>query len=436
MRKAGLVVWAIVFVLAGTWYGLRTGELPVRTVVAGDTALHVPECGHDWDDSVAVDIIRDIIDVPEFHDCQRLVEKVGDRYQYTALAAVFARSTLGALVDTLGAVQVTSSGGLGGTTTRDSAGLPVPVEVSPATAAAAAVVYADAPYDRLGIEKGLNCLYVWRYQTGTPPVTAWEARMVPKGTDLTCPTLQRTLLPNGKDLEVKSFTSVPGFPDADDYPDVARWDWDAEHDGQYIGIKCGAAWCEVGDKGFTPSLPMPDVEKANPKYARVLAIKGWHDRQMLAKREGAGLVPSGVEGIIWPDPELGDRGNDDYEDWVPSANVVLQAPDTDDEVVDTYKEKYNFERTSFSKPVRMEIRRFKQENAGDGTPKPDVWTVNVKRHRWLFLHDHKKRDLEYRSVGAGFTPNYKVPGVARWRWLTNDEGSWTRCSEGCCEMSF
>jgi hypothetical protein len=298
------------------------------------------------------------------------------------------------------------------------------------------VVYADTSYSRLGIEKGLNCLYVWTYQTTIPSATVWGARMVPKGTARTCPDTTVPLLPSGKDLEVKNFTPVGSYADPEDYPDVARWDWDATNDGQYIGIKCGAAWCEVGEKGFTPSLPMPGVDEAKSQYTRVLAIKGWHDRQMLARLEGGKLVPSGVEGIIWPDSGLRGREEGAYQGWVQSANVVLQARDAEDEVVDTYKRKYNFERTSFAKPVQMDIRRFPQAPAADGTPIPDVWTVNVKRHVWLFLKDHEKRDLVFRPVGSDFTSAYKIPGVARWRWLDYDEGSWTRCSEGCCEMSF
>lgn len=419
-----LVGAAVLSLAVMAYYLVRVRELPVRVVSGGGSVLHVPECGHEWDDTVKVDIIRDIINVPEFHDCQRLVEKDGQGgYKYTVLAAVFASSTLGGLIDALGPIAVTSAGGSGGSITGDSAGVPVVRVVPAATAVAAAVVYSEGAYGRLGIEQGLNCLYVWRYQTGTPPIEAWGARMVPRGAELTCPVLTRDNLLPGLDLEVKSFTSVPGYTSPSDYPDVARWDWDAAHDGQYIGIKCGAAWCEVGEKGFTPSEPMQGVDEAKDRFKRVLAIKGWHDRQMLAKGEGTSLVPSGVEGIIWPDPDLGSAV--DYSKWVPSANVVLRAAATEDAVVDKYLDRYNFERTGFAHPVEMEVRN-----------KGDQWTAKLRRHLVWGIKDQRMRRLKYRPVEATFAATYKVPGVARWRWLTDDEGSWTRCTEGCCEMSF
>jgi hypothetical protein len=38
--------------------------------------------------------------------------------------------------------------------------------------------------------------------------------------------------------------------DDKDIPPVARWDYDTANHQQYIGLRCGGEWCEVGHSGF------------------------------------------------------------------------------------------------------------------------------------------------------------------------------------------
>ncbi len=116
-------------------------------------------------------------------------------------------------------------------------------------AMAAAEIVADADYDPLGIERGFNCLYVF-----LPDHFDWHALMVPTGeveqdcseVVLNPEELQGQRLVVGTTGEGHNFTH-------DDFPKVARWDWDSIRTQQYIGLKCGATWCEVGEEDFVPS---------------------------------------------------------------------------------------------------------------------------------------------------------------------------------------
>jgi len=394
-----------------------------------------PECGgHDWDTTVPVEQVKDIVDVPEFHDCQRFVVKDGATYKYDKMFAIFVAQTIGGLEQRLGPVQTLPVVPQGGTSTTT-------VTVPPAGNTAAvppennliagmvAVVYAEGPYGPLGIEAGLNCLYVWRFIRLTAPpqqTETWSARMVPKGNATSCPDGTVGTIGSGKDLKVLR-TQVPGFTNDSDYPPVTKWDWDAAHDKQYVGIKCGAAWCEIYDDALTPSPSLPVGDNDGLDVRRVRLIKGWYDQQFVATFDADhNPVPSRLLATIVPDPKLGQKNDNDFKNhWVHVADISLDAPNSENAVVESYTKKFNFVRTSIEKPVTLEIK---------WTPGQEFWKARIKRPGvtgWLSLK-HKNVKRHTSSTGGS---QYDPPGVARWRWMTTDEGTWTRCTVGCCEMS-
>lgn len=410
-----------------------------------------PECGHDWPDSIKVVQVKDIINIPEFHDCQRFVVKAGATYKYDSTFAIFVSQTISSLGTRLAtpktlaqlvaipAVRTRSSGtsttvpqqpgptvlNTGTNASADSAGN--------ATAAMVAVVYADGPYSVLGIATGLNCLYVWRYLKSTSSSDElWFARMVQMGTTATsCPDVtvatMRAMGP-GKDLNV-SRVKVAGFTNAADYPPVTRWDWDSAHDKQYIGVACDVAWCEIYDGQLTSSPPLP-VSSSDPvEVRRVRSIKGWYDQQFLATFDASGKpVPSRIMGTIVPDPNLGNLNDDsifEQHGWVHVADISLDAPDAEKAAVQKYTNKFNFVKTPITDPITLELKH---------KPSAPMWEARIKRPGlagWLTL---KYKNVMRRAVGAS-PGTYPVPGVARWRWMKTDEGSWVRCTYGCCEMS-
>src|SRR5207245_10928283 len=100
-------------------------------------------------------------------------------------------------------------------------------------------------YAPLAIQHYFNCLYFYR------DGSQWRANIVPIGKDET--DCRKPLInPARAGTELKVLPVSPQSNDAA-YPPVARWDWDPAHHEQYIGIKCGVAWCEVGSQQFAPA---------------------------------------------------------------------------------------------------------------------------------------------------------------------------------------
>jgi hypothetical protein len=416
----------VVIVLAVFFVIRRPASEPGMS--AADLVQARVECGHDMGDSVDIEQINEIKDVPEFHDCQRFIVVEGGKARYDALAAIFAAQTLPALETRLGPAVIpamVAPGAPPGTTTTVPSTVLRP-SLANVAAALTAVVYANAPYSPLGIAPGRNCLYVWRYlNPGPSQPEVWTARMVPKGNATTCPDATVGTLEPGTELRVNR-TQVAGFTATTDYPPVARWDWDAKNSLQYIGIGCGAAWCEVYKNVFESSPSLPAAADLPKAVRRVRLIKGWYDQQFLATTDASGkLVPSSVLGTIMPDPALGDFGDDKFStsSYVQVAEVVLSSSIKNDPVIKRYEKKFNFNQATFDHPGAISLK-------GDVTS--DHWKAKVKQRK-IFFDVNKGRNVIRRV--AMLPPGYIVPGVARWRWLKTDEGTWIRCSVGCCEMS-
>src|SRR5437016_4530915 len=180
-----------------------------------------------------------ISNVPEFHDCQQLIQKENG---YLALHAIFASFQLNLLADSLDTLAYTTK----------------------KRAFPAAEIYSSDThgYAPLAIQHYFNCLYFYR------DGSQWRANIVPIGKDETdCSKPLINPARAGTELKV-----LPVSPQSNDaaYPPVARWDWDPAHHEQYIGIKCGVAWCEVGSQQFAPAPaltagPSFDPSPASPR---------------------------------------------------------------------------------------------------------------------------------------------------------------------------
>ena len=102
-------------------------------------------CPHTWvlhDDTLELAVVGPKTNIPEFHDCQRLIKPGGQNYG--ALAAIFrADEALGQRFD-----PAPATGPVGA--------------ISPEDALTAAVIYMiDDSYERLRLARGFNCLYLW-----------------------------------------------------------------------------------------------------------------------------------------------------------------------------------------------------------------------------------------------------------------------------------
>lgn len=385
-------------------------------------------------------VAENITGVPEFHDCQRF-RVLGDKsvvgtassngVSFGSLIAIFAASYLDSLP-----VRVNRL--------RDSS--------SSALSVAAALIYGvDGGYThgRFRIEQEFNCLYMWRGEKAD--TIQWHAKIIPVGSDHSL-CLKPYPVAEHPELDLVVIVDSPReFRKDSAYPRVARWDWDEASKQQYIGIKCGRAWCEIGDPGFTPSSPY--AVGSTGAESQVERIKGWYDEQYLAvKNEAGAVVPSSVKGTIFPAPDLESRTTASYDhNWLPTAYVSLSGG-TPSELA-FLRSRYNFDLLPAGLPLKSMNTMFlchgtrgdcevpmppsgplqPSVNCGldvwpfDGTPLKHWWikTISPAHPATVMFSCVTRRDHKSETPW--------MPGTTRWRWLAQDETTWMLCDVGCCE---
>jgi len=396
-----------------------------------------------------VPLSEPISDIPEYHDCQNFITQ---DLRYDSLYAIFAAFRLHKRLapDTI-------------VVSPDSA--PLPGGRVPAIAAATIFSASRQTYEPLGIHRGFNCLFV--FHPSAADTSAWNATMVPltpPDSDCTRPGIDLT---TGKVLLVRP-SHMPGAG-LKDYPEAARWDWDASSRTQYIGIACRENWCEIGNPaGFTSSPAItavtfdaiPGVSFTGVEPHRVFDIKGWYDRQILARRTPLGLVPSGVLGIVIPNPGLAHilkpwtiatggapvapSSMKPYEDsWINVGATIVSAPykglrpgapnmlyfcygsEISCKIPPVHRTPPQWTPTTYCKTTTSVKKRwfgmlvFQHETVGYGC-------VFVTDH-WLDLQNWKAQHSSDWTI--------ELPATARWHWLiTDDLAGWHGCYQtSCCK---
>jgi hypothetical protein len=368
------------------------------------------------DTITSIPLSEPVVNIPEYHDCQRFIDSSG----YGSVYAIFAAF----LLDTV-------SGG---------------------QAAPVATIYTpDGTYPTLGIAPGFNCLLL--FKAGD----TWNANMVPRGqgkenADCT----SRPPNAAATTLQVKAQPIEGATFDAGDYPPVARWDWDSVNGKQYIGIRCGAEWCEVGATDFVQSEgysgsplsfdPIPGIVVPARATERVQRIKGWYDAQRLA----SGTAPGDVRGLLIPHPALDlinwrDDALDFYKPnpgWVHVAYAIMDG-DYNKWNLKMGKNKISFcygtaAPTSCNVPAgprddgsSMSLTGCK-EDPTDATMR--WWAKTESRTAITYTcvrrMDHLGQINAWKVNHPGVV--VRIAGTARWKFLWNDESTWMSCPTGCC----
>jgi len=361
--------------------------------------------------------------LPEFHDCQRLI----DGRTYGPLVGIWASDRLEQLPALLDSVHTEKGSQTFG------------------VAVAEMFNFNLASYPTLAIQRGFSCLYLNGNSEN------WEARMVWARTDE-----KRCLEPfdftssEGQELRAVPLTLPPGISD-NDIPPVARWDWDTVSNHNYIGVKCGSQWCEIGDPHFASSAKYSRVDpSAGPhgnlirsmtremeKIAsfaplsphlvdRVLEVKGWYDEQHLAIRNSTGqLMSTAFIGTAFPHPALDGIANvGSFEKWVPAAYVVVERD---------YPGKLHL------RPGLNEIsicQGNEPNSCDEAVPlAPLNCPVEEKTgsRRWYARVQLPGEQPEYHCIVRRTHGGLVIPrGTVRWHWSENDETLWVRCEAGCC----
>jgi hypothetical protein len=345
--------------------------------------------------------------IPEFHDCQRLID---DKHSFGPLVGIWVPEYLPTVMDSLPDSQ---------------------------TAIAVAVVHSwDGTYKELDIAQKWNCLYLFRKPGSGNEL---RAKMIPVGSQSDCDGRRPTSDLPPPYLDVTPIVTAGMGPE--DYPAVGRWDRDRHQPKHFIGLTCGAAWCEIskGKHGSSRQYSLKTVTA--PKKRRVFEVKGWYDEQYLAvPAASGGLEPLSFLGTLVPDPDLQDRDLHAFEGiWVPAGTASLEAESAE------YRAKLYISPGSLPNGYDAGANLTKvslcQESGGmkcvfmPASEKPtcggttgqwyarieEVGSVVRYHYKCVTRHDHS---------GLGRT----IPGTARWSWQENDETQWWRCSEGCCTV--
>lgn len=452
-----------------------------------------------------------ITDIPEFHDCQRFIE--ADGKFFGPLHAIFASSVLDSVVSALKWEEVlwTSSSpptatvnGLTGLVTAITPGTATitgtstsnashvitvalnisgsnmsdtmpPVVISGNTLAAlqmnpgrsvrlsaAVAARTDSTlavgqiytygngYPKLGIGPNFSCLYL--YFDVNYSLTA---KVIPfadtEHSEKACLGVANPQAVVGTILQV---VRTVGWQ-ANDYPAVARWDYDTVNSQYHIGIKCGNGWCDVGSAGvtgaFTPSRTYYTGPNALNEEKRVVEIKGWHDRQNLAIDDASGVAtPSGIVATVIPNPGFNRNSiGDEYRDrWVLGGYVGMDVFHARPGAVDKYKTKFNFDPV----PVKLPLSTMNKLWYCFGTrsackvrkPPPgkgcnDTWVGMQIKVWWVRIEAATDKREMYRCVTRRHHPGLQstrfIEPTARWRWIAQDETVWEWCaSAACCEI--
>lgn len=407
----------------------RTTASPSR---AGDARAEVyRECPGDRHDfakdrslslyaPAAASPIEKIKDIPEFHDCQKLLLDSGRAYG--PLVAIFATYDLASLDTAL--------------MRRDPRG-----EGRIALAGAVIHNFGDL-YEPLNLASGFSCLYLWRTGTAVP---TWHAKTVAAPDAAACSTPYVPTPGEPAALEVRP-VRARFFDEGSDYPAVARWDWDDQNKKQYMGLRCGAAWCEVGLTGFRPSAPYGAAATSGSDAERVKRIKGWYDEQSLAvPGPGGAFIPGKARATVIPAPKRDLVDSNYHHRWARVAYIALDRPSR------YYRKKLNLYFTrpgaplsllnvlSFCKGTRTECRvpapsagvPFSAECGDESEATPgERWWVRIDAARG------RGRGPMYRCVDrvGHETEGVDIPPTARWHWLNEDETVWKECVTGCCQV--
>jgi len=391
--------------------------------------------GSEYDTVTAADmpLIQRIANLPEYHDCQRFVvpPRPGLHVPDSALA-------FGPLV------AIWAADGLG-----SRFGVPEPK--GPSRAVPVAIIHnfdQSATYEPLHIKPGFSCLYLWHDGTRSK---GWRAMIVPfVPTPDTCRSVaDPDSLAGGAPLNVSAVPLPQGLSPAD-IPEVTRWDWDAEQQRQYIGLRCAEQWCEVSggplspspsafDAGIRPTSmaaavpPIPRIPNGlgmSNEIHRVVTVKGWYDEQRLDLRDSKGKpVLTNIVGTVIPHPALDRAPFDSVGEWTPVAfiNVTADYPGK-------VPLKRGMSRVFLCKETNGECHAKTTtaclpeppDPASPTAPPTTWWTKIVAADNTVAYHCIRRRKHGGMAIPAA---------AARWNWHELDAKTWVQCGTACCTVN-
>ncbi|WKW12234.1 hypothetical protein Strain138_001517 [Pseudogemmatithrix spongiicola] len=368
----------------------------------------LPECPHDWRRSKReVTTFAGVgAHVPELNDCQRLVlGNEQDGYTYGDIAGVFVNKD-------------------GGTYT----------DASLSTPRALALVYFPygGKYDPLHLTAELSCIWVQRTRQG------YDAWVRAASEDHDC--LDTATAANDKSLTLAVRATKPQAASRtlpDTLYNVVRWDWDPVTSTQFVSVRCGDSWCEIGQEGFGGSRSHVDGLPTAAIAFNALRVKGYYDEQYLAEWRNDRLVVGRNRGTIFPTAQLAAfaANKPTIGEWIPVAEINM-APE-----VGQYEHMLNL--VGNSERLVAGPRAIVSLCLGDGrscAPIKNEVILNesscppTEDGRWYARIERPGGARYFCVKHRSHPPGFYIPPVVRWRWREDDETIWIRCFGGCCEV--
>ena len=323
----------------------------------------------------------------EVYDCQRLVMSVGAAGEFGPLVALFPMdATLG-----LARTEFTS---------------PRPAVTIYSWGAAASAGQGDyvGGYPDLEIDPGAHCLWL-----RNPPGTneGWGGAITagaPCGGNQSPP-------PDAAFRNPVIERVYEGTEPAD-YPKTARWEWDLDTDKQFIGVKCGDAWCGVLAAGAGAPRTRPLVGGRDLAREKV---PGWSDAQHLA-------VFDSVGGLARPGP---------WASLVSYSDIQAESPPWAEGLMGARIRVLGAPRDP-GHGLFVE-RLYLQPEEGFARGDLILRFPGFYDEAWYQQGPMRRRQAEQMQYAP--TPPHQV-GAVRWRWQEEGETIWIFCPSGSCHVGL
>lgn len=193
------------------------------------------------------------------------------------------------------------------------------------------------------------------------------------------------------------------------FPPVARLTMNRSNQPG-IGVACLAAWCELGYANSDYASP-GNSSGHGPEWR----IKGWQDEQVLSVPNGANTVKPWARGGVVPVANLESIHVGAYlSDWQRVGTIWLD----DAPPVGSSYEKWHLQKGESD--IWLKANRVLPDSvlyraaftSGGARPDGATPTFAVDRHGWP----------------------WRVPGVMRFVWASDDDLMWVSCDMGCCTV--
>jgi hypothetical protein len=191
---------------------------------------------------------------------------------------------------------------------------------------------------------------------------------------------------------------------AADYPRTGRWEWDTAGGRQFIGVKCGDAWCAVMERDGTE--PRTQNLEGGNAVAREM-VPGWSDAQHLAVYDSAaGQARPGPWASVVAYPGLA-------ADAPPWTEGLLAA-----------------RITVYGEAGPLAERFYLQPEGRSGHDDLILRFPGMQDEAWLQQGPMRRRKAS--RIQFAPTPDHSMNGAARWRWRESGETIWIYCPGATC----